>query len=295
MTRALVLLVIVACRDRDAAESQPTEPTIEPMAQAMRPSEPDINAEKLGYVGVLTPRESSEVIAPFTTTVVELDVKLGDRVERGQRLARLDDRPLREDLAIAQATLKATQAGVAQADIERKAAHAALEREQRALKENVVSQAEVSAAEFNDRKASTAVAHAAATVEEERAKIAVLQSKLTSTSLLAQLGGRVALIYAQPGDRVDEGHPVLRVISSDELFVKFAIPADKIGTVAPGDQVEIIIDQQNVKTTGVVRHVAPELDPIAQMILADAELTTAIAALQAGVVCRIIPKSKAKP
>jgi hypothetical protein len=84
------------------------------------------------------------------------------------------------------------------------------------------------------------------------------------------------------------------VISSDELFVKFAIPADKIGTVVPGDQVDIVIDQQNVTTTGVVRHVAPELDPVAQMILADAELTAAIKELQAGVVCRIIPRAKPK-
>ena len=262
------------------------------MAEVTHPTEPDENAVKAGYIGVLSPRESSEVVAQFTTTVVELDVKRGDRVERGQRLARLDDRPLREDLAIAAATLRATQAGVASADVERKAANAALDREQRALRENVVSQAEVSAAEFNARKATTAVARAAATVEEQRAKIAQLQTKLTDTALLAQLGGRVALIYAQAGDRVDEGHPVLRVISSDELFVKFAIPADKIGTVAPGDQVDIEIDQQHVTTTGVVRHVAPELDPVAQMILADAELTAAITELQAGVVCRIIPRPK---
>ncbi len=295
MKRLILLAALAACREAEP-EVAPVggDPAIEPMAPPTpTPTEPE-HPEASGYVGVLTPRESTEVFAPFTSTVVALDVKLGDRVAAGQRLARLDDRPLREELAVANATLKSAAAGVAVADVERKAAHAALEREERALKENVVSQGEVTAAEFNDRKASMAVARAEATVGEQRVRIAALQSKLVDTSLVAQLGGRVALIYAQTGERVIEGAPVLRVISSDELFVKFAIPSDKLGTVSPGDPVDITIEAQGITTTGVVRHVAPGLDPVAQMILADAELTAPLGALQAGIVCRVHPKASPK-
>ena len=82
----------------------------------------------------------------------------------------------------------------------------------------------------------------------------------------------------------------MRVISSDDLFVKFAIPADKRGTLKPNDPVEIRVEEANVSYKGIVRHVAPELDPVAQMILADAELVDAPAGLQSGIVCRIVPK-----
>lgn len=85
-----------------------------------------------------------------------------------------------------------------------------------------------------------------------------------------------------------EGQPIVRLISSDELFVKFAIPADQAGTLATGAEIDVILEAQQLRTRAVVRHVAPELDPVAQMILADADLLDAPAGLQSGMVCRIL-------
>src|SRR5690606_12091580 len=206
-------------------------------------------------------------------------------------LAQLDERPLREELAIAKALLKASQAAAAQADVERSGAIVAYKREQRAFESGVASQAEVSAADFNQRRAEMNVARAAANVEEHRAGIAQLTARLGDTTLVAPIDGRVALLYVREGDRVEEGGAVIRVISSDELFVKFAIPADDAGILAAGDTVEIMLVQHGVTTTGVVRHVAPEIDPVAQMILADAELTSVPPKLQPGTECRIIPRA----
>jgi multidrug resistance efflux pump len=108
--------------------------------------------------------------------------------------------------------------------------------------------------------------------------------------VLAPLTGKVALSHVQTGERVVEGQPIVRLISSDELFVKFAIPADKAGTLAPGSTVDVVFETAGIKTSAVVRHVAPELDPIAQMIVADADLVDAPAQLQSGMVCRIRPR-----
>jgi len=293
--RRLVLalvLAVAACR-HDAARDEPAaEPLAEPLAQQAGDQDDHAQADKPGYVGVLAPRESAEVVAPFTSKVAELDVKLGDAVTRGQPLARLDDRPLREQLAIETAALKEAEAEAAQAYVASRAAKSALDRERRALAENVVSKGEVKTAEFDARKADMGAARAGASVEEQRAKIAALKAKLTDTSLVASADGKVALLYVNVGDRVDEGHPVIRVISSDELFVKFAIPADQIGKLAPGDDVDVVIEQQNITTAAVVQHVAPELDPVAQMILADASLVSPPAKLESGIVCRIVAKPK---
>ncbi|MCW5805014.1 MAG: efflux RND transporter periplasmic adaptor subunit, partial [Deltaproteobacteria bacterium] len=248
--------------------------------------------ERPGYVGVLAPRDLSEVLAPFTSTIAALDVRLGDAVAKGQKLGRLDDRPLREERAILGAALRTSQAEVAQAEVERRAAGAVYAREQDAFAKGISSGAELSAAEFNDKKAQMTVARAAAAVEEHRAKIAKLDARLTDTTLTAPLAGRVSLIYARDGERVGEGAPVVRVISSDELYIKFAIPADRAGTVAAGDEVDVVVDgPPEVRTRAIVRHVAPELDAVAQMILADAELVSGpnAAKLQGGLVCRILP------
>ena len=131
-------------------------------------------------------------------------------------------------------------------------------------------------------------------MQEQRAKIASLTAKLTDTTLVAPLAGKVALAYVSPGERVVEGQPIVRIISSDELFVKFAIPGDQAGKVASGAELDVKIEQQGLHTRAIVRHVAPELDPIAQMILAEAELVHPLPELQSGMVCRIRPVQASK-
>ncbi len=291
MKRIVVVVALVACGSRTQQPPNGAEPTLEPASSPAATSAPRGADEVAGYVGVLTPRSSAEVVAPFTSTVAEVTVKLGERVDKGQILGRLDDRPLLEELAIAQAALRATQAEAAQARVAQRAARNVLERERRAFRDKIVAEAQVAAADFDERKAAMAVARSVASVEEQRARIAKLKARLGDTTLVAPLAGKVALSYVQSGERVVEGQPVVRLISSDELFVKFAIPADNAGTLAVGSTVDIAFESQGIETRAVVRHVAPELDPIAQMIVADADLVDSPARLQAGMVCRIRPRA----
>jgi len=116
--------------------------------------------------------------------------------------------------------------------------------------------------------------------------------------LRAPMAGKIALQYTKAGAPVTEGNPVIRIISSDELFVRFAIPTEQVDQFKVGGNVEVAIDSHGKQFTakGVVKTVAPELDPVARMILAEAELVEAPATtLQAGLVCRIKVPANAKP
>lgn len=292
MKRLVVVATCVACGGRAQQPPPGTEPSLEPISSPAATSAPSSGEDVVGYVGVLTPRTAAEVVAPFTSSVAELTVKLGDRVDKGQTLGRLDDRSLREELAIAQATLRTTRAEAGQAQVAQRAAHSVVERERRAFRDKIVAEAQVIAAEFDERKAAMAVARSLASVEEQRARIAKIEARLGDTTLVAPLAGKVALGYVHPGERVVEGQPIVRLISSDELFVKFAIPADEAGTLASGSVVEVRFESPRIEARAVVRHVSPELDPIAQMIVADADLIDPPARLQSGMVCRIHPRER---
>jgi multidrug efflux pump subunit AcrA (membrane-fusion protein) len=113
-------------------------------------------------------------------------------------------------------------------------------------------------------------------------------------TLTAPIAGNVAMIYPQDGARVEEGRPVVRVISGG-VFVKFAIPADKVGTLKPGDLVDVRVDRRADLLTAKVGHISPELDAVAQMIIADADLIAPPPDLQPGTVCRILPRPAAPP
>jgi RND family efflux transporter MFP subunit len=295
MKIALMFVLVLGCAEK-ADDATPgsaatlAQPT--PIVSNER-RETDEDQDK-GYIGVLTPRETAEVTAPFTTRIVKFAVKIGDTVQKDDVLGTIDDRPIREQLAIEKATLKSHQAAAAHASVEHSAAYARLRREQKAIKEGVSSQADVAAAGFDSSKAGTEVSKAMADVEEQKARISAMEKKLADTTMRAPIAGKVAMRYVEEGARVTEGQQVLRVISSGELFVKFAIPAADAKKLAPGDPIDVVFETNNIHVKGRVRNIAPELDPIAQMIVAEAELESAPAELQSGLVARITPANAKK-
>jgi RND family efflux transporter MFP subunit len=246
--------------------------------------------EKPGFIAALTPESSADVMAPYTSASARLAVKLGDVVTRGQVLARLDDRQLRQELDAARAQARTAQASITQAQVEKRGAEIVLKREQAASAAGVGAHAEVDAAAQAVAKATAALSFARATAEERSTRITQLQAHLAEMTLAAPIAGSVAMIYPQDGARVEEGHPVLRVISGG-VFVKFAVPADRVGAVHVGDTVDVRVDRRSELLTATVRHIAPELDAVAQMILADAELVNPPPDLQPGTVGRILPRA----
>jgi hypothetical protein len=91
---------------------------------------------------------------------------------------------------------------------------------------------------------------------------------------------------------VQEGQAVLRVIRSDELFVKFAIPAADARRITAGDPIELRLPERHLVARGVVKRVAPELDPVAQMVLAEAELVGPKVELRAGDTGRVVARPR---
>lgn len=278
--RALVGLAFAfalagGCKKTEQTEAN--EPTPEPLAEATPPAAEE-PAEPTGFIGVLTPKAQAEVVAPFSTTVKQYLVGIGDPVEAGTKLAILDDAPLKEALSKVDAELKGAQAQYSSA-----ASNAAIQL--KAFRAGV-------AAKATYLQAEGATAEAKARFDGAKASYEATKTRLGKTSVVAPIAGRIALQFVKPGGQVTEGSPILRVISSDQLYVRFAIPTDQSDKLREGGAIDLEIDSHGdkVKARGRVTSIQPELDPIARMIFAEAELVDEVpAGLQAGLVCRITP------
>jgi len=284
---ALTSLAVFACGSaaRDSAESSDPIEAIVPL-----PDRADEHTDdKPGFIAALTPKQSADVVAPYTSASATLTVKLGDTVTKGQLLARLDDRQLRQELEAARAQLRTAQASITQAVVDKRGAEVVVAREKAAEAGGVGSVADLAAARQAVAKASAAISFAQATADERTTKISQLQAHLNEMALVAPIAGSVAMIYPQDGARVEEGRPVIRIISGG-VSLKFAIPADQVGAIKPGDTVDVRVDRRPELLTATVGHISPELDAVAQMIIADADLIDPPADLQPGTVCRILPR-----
>ena len=139
----LCALAIVAAGA--GCESRTRDPRAEPSeAIAPVPRRAELRGDqRSGFTAVLTPEHSVNVVAPYTSPVTSLAVKLGDRVAPGDVLAQLDGRQLVQELDAARAQLRTAEAAIHQAQVDKHGAETVLKRETQAEASNVGSHADV--------------------------------------------------------------------------------------------------------------------------------------------------------
>ena len=248
------------------------------------------------HVGTLVARESVDVPARIEGVIATVEVGIGDRIRVGDPIAIIDAQPIREQLAIGRASARAAAAQVdrARADL----AEAERRYQRRLSLSNQLAPEEIENARFAAERARAVLTGATAAVSEHQARVSQLERALRETVITAPFSGTVSIRYADPGALVARGAPVVRLIASDDLLVRFAVPADEKASYALGDRIDVVLEPDQKAIVAVVRRIAPDLDPVTQMVLAEAELADepdARAPAQAGMAAWVRPRRQAPP
>lgn len=163
--------------------------------------------------------------------VTAIHVELGDRVEKDQLLATLEDTDAR--LYVEAAEPKAEVAA------------SNLRRIEELRKTGAVSEAEHEAAEFESRTATAAL---------EQAKL-----NLSRTRIRAPFGGVVSRRYVRVGDVVDEETPLFRVTALAPLRARLLVPEAAIGSFRKGARLRVTAADGTTGTAEVII-VGPTID-----------------------------------
>jgi RND family efflux transporter MFP subunit len=266
-----------APRTAQASSSAPT-------ATVSAPKPPPAPAPD--YLGVIIADQAVDVAANLDGRLADVLVRIGDRVERDTPIASLDLRALQTDLAVAKAEVKAARAAEAQAKLQLTDAQMRVERS--AKLGALIPQADLDTARHEQKLAVTRLDSARAGVAEATARVAKLEVSRTDASVRAPFAGVVAARYLDPGALVHAQTPIVRLISADELRVRFAIPEDVARRFPSGTRVRVVAS--GAELHGTVESIAPEVDPAARMIFAEARLDPPAQAgtrPPAGVVARV--------
>ncbi len=145
----------------------------------------------------------------------------GERIEKGQLIARLDSTLLRAQMAEQDAAVRAAEAQLANAQ----AANARAER---------LNQTGAISAETSEERA-TALATAAASLDQAKAVRATLDVQLARTEIAAPFAGIVSARPAVPGGIVQAGTEIARIQRDGVLEAWIKVPEQKLGPVALGD------------------------------------------------------------
>jgi multidrug efflux pump subunit AcrA (membrane-fusion protein) len=219
-----------------------------------------------------------------TGTVVKLNVRIGDRVKKGQLIALIDDREIREQINQSKAALLKAENSLRQIELtypeKLREAQANLEyarinyeREQELLKREYTTKESVDRAkrELEIAEATlkrlrdeyeTQVIITKASIEEIKAQIAQQETRLSYTRIYSPIDGIVSDVTIQEGETVVAGLQVANLITVfDPLKLEMWIYVDEadIGRVKIGQNIEFTVDTLPDKTFhGKIEKIYPQ-------------------------------------
>lgn len=218
------------------------------------------------YSGEVRARHETLLAFRVGGKLVERRAEVGDRVEKGKLLARLDE----ADLA----------AALRQAQANHDLAWAELRRARELRQKNFISQAALEAKE--------------AAAETATAQVVLARNQLAYTRLVSDAAGVIAAVLAESGQILSAGQPVFRLALDGEREVAIAIPESQIARITPGQRATVTL-WDGKSYVGVLRELAPIAEPGSRTFAARVSVSGADAALRLGMTARVRFATAAEP
>jgi RND family efflux transporter MFP subunit len=195
-------------------------------------------------VGSVRTRVRSVIEAKVSGRISEMPVKLGQKIQSGELLAKIDAREV--------------QARLEQAEAQSEQAGRDLDRIRTLAEKQVASKQELESAESRARVAEASVREARAMLEY--------------SNVTAPFDGVISRRLAEVGDLAAPGKPLLEIEDRGELRFEADIPEALIGMVNSGDRLEVTIPTLQKSFSAVVAEVSPTADATSRTFLVKLDL-----------------------
>jgi RND family efflux transporter MFP subunit len=275
LTRHILTLSLFASAGLPLACAKPGETRSKPdaaprivrvVAVERRPIEKAIEV-----VGTLAPHEEAVVAAQVAGQIEKSYVDVGDRTTVGQRMALIDT-------SAYQVLVRQSAATLARATARADNVAQTLARAQRLAKDGFVP-----ASELDQTKADAAQARAEVQVAE--AADAMARLNLERSQVKAPFAGAVAERIAGVGAYVAIGAPIIKLVKTDPLRLRLAVPERESGPVRLGQPVRVTAEGDAEVHTGRISRVAPSIRDSDRMLQVEADVPNR-GGLRAGVFAR---------
>lgn len=254
-----------------AAVAPVPSPAVRPISESHAPEAPTPQAPEQ-YVGVIFARQLVDVAARSDGRLEAVYVHLGDHLRPGDVIAQIESSALRQQLAIAEATLRSAQAETRSTNVELKDAEVRHKRREGLVKAGLVSTEELATAAVQVERARTNLEVAQARVAEDIARVKQTKELLANTVITATFEGTVAARYLDPGALVHIGSPVINLMRSEDLWVRFAAPEDRRVSMPVGASVGVHLEGLPGVIPGTIAHIAPGVDSMSREVVVEAKL-----------------------
>ena len=239
----VVLTLLGACGRQRPAETASAAPVRQLAPEDVTTARAQPVIESLPMTGTLNALTSSVVSAQSESTVLEVRVREGERVRRGQVLARLDDRVAREAVSEQEAQLANQRSRLQLARIK-------LEKQRELFQKGFISKLA-----FDEQ--SSAFDVAAGEFRAQQTQLRRAYKVLDDSTVRAPIDGVVYQRKINPGEQAQRGSSLFSIADLSTLEVTATVPSQQVGRIAVGMEARFRIEGDAAEYTARVARMNP--------------------------------------
>lgn len=259
-----------------------------PMTVEVAPTRRETVREHITVVGNLIGAATVEVVPKVSGRLQSVAVKLGDPVRKGQTLARVEDREIREQVRQAEASFEVARATVRQREADLKFAETSLERSRSLFSRNLLPRQTLDDAEARYEAAQAQLDLARAQFNQSQARLDELRITLANTTIASPVDGFVAKRNLDPGAFANQNAAVLSVVDLSTVRMVANLIERDAKRVQAGTEAAVEVDAYpGERFAGRVARVAPVFDPATRTAEMEIEVPNRSGRLKPGMYARV--------
>jgi RND family efflux transporter MFP subunit len=258
----IVLMAVSGCSKKHEADKKENVPASVVKGTKLEIVKSSAMPETLEVVGTVRARTSAVVSARIPGTLSLLNVREGDRVRKGQILARLEALENQANAAVATAGVDEARQGVDEAQSRKKLVDSTFDRYHKLFNEQAISRQEFEVKQSEKELAAQGLARAEARLKQaqERSKAASTMSDYTR--IVAPISGVITSKPVDLGATVFPAQPLMTIEDEGSYLLELAVPESLAARVKPGSPVQVALDALGGSFETRIAEIVPAVDPV---------------------------------
>jgi RND family efflux transporter MFP subunit len=244
--------------------------------------------ETLSVVGNLIGAATVEAVPKVSGRLETVTVRLGDRVTRGQTLAKVEDQEIEEQVKQAKASFDVGAATIRQREADLKLAQTNLERSRNLFERQLIPRQTFDDTDAKYQAALAAVDLARAQYVQAQARLDELTINLANTIISSPVSGFVGKRALDPGAWVTPNSSFISVVDISIVRLVANIVEKDLRRISQGIKADVAVDAfPGEKFRGHIAHVAPVLDPATRTAQIEVEIDNPQFRLKPGMYAKV--------
>jgi RND family efflux transporter MFP subunit len=246
------------------ASAAPVQPASAQPSRSPQPIKPDVERDPKSFAtnGPLVAEQQADISAERNGRIETVNVRIGDRVKKGQVLAQLDDREVQATCAAHKAHMQSALAQLHEWQAEQSTAEADLRRATAMRDAKIISEENWEHAKYRVDETIAEVARYREEAAAAEANLNLANVQLAQSRITAPFGGVVGRISVRLAQQVKPGDVLFWVTAESPLQVLFTVPEIEMAAFTTGKPLELTTaDYPNLHQAARISRVSPVVDP----------------------------------